>query len=333
MNDTPAPRTAASVTVASESLVVGLDGGGTKTVCLLARAQGGAVLGRGVGGPGNIHAVGTARVADSFAAAVRAAFADAGLPLPAGDAIAVAALGCAGVDRDADRATVTGLLREAVRARRYVVVNDGAIALRAAIPNGAGALVIAGTGTIAYGRDAHGREQRAGGWGYLADDVGSAYKVGLDGLTALLRAYDGRGERTVLSETLLRAVKVDTPPNLMGWIYRLPPPREEIAALGPLVAAAARQGDAVAARLMAEAGTALGELAATVIGKLDLPPDGPPVPVVTDGGFLRTQGDLLLPHLLAYVEARGLTIAHRHAEAEPAHGALVLARETPDNAP
>src|SRR5690242_20370502 len=98
------------------SLVIALDAGGTKTACLLARADDGAVLGRGVGGPGNIHAAGAERVAASLADAVRAAFQNAGLtPGP----VAAVALGAAGAARPDGRAAVGRLVRASGRAGRY----------------------------------------------------------------------------------------------------------------------------------------------------------------------------------------------------------------------
>lgn len=309
------------------SLVIGLDGGGTKTVCLLARAEDGAVLGRGVGGPGNVHAVGPAWVGESLATAIAGAFAASGI---APGAVVAAALGCAGAARPDDLATVEALLRAAIRAGRYVVTNDGAIALRAALPSGPGALIVAGTGSIGYGRDARGREVRAGGWGYLLDDAGSAYAVGLAGLAATLRAHDGRAAPTALSAALLEAWGLAAPDEIIARVYRLPPPREEIAALAPLVASAARDGDDTAADIIARAGAALGELAATIVRKLGLDPTTP-VPVVTDGGFLRAGADLLLPPLLAYMREQGLAIAHRMATVEAAHGALALARDALGN--
>jgi N-acetylglucosamine kinase-like BadF-type ATPase len=311
-------------------LVVGLDGGGTKTVGLLARVDGPdgevVVLGRGVGGPGNMHAVGTERAGESLAAAIAGAFAAAGMaPQP----VAAAALGCAGADRDADRAVMTELLRAAVVAKRYAVVNDGAIALRAAVPSGPGVLVIAGTGTIGYGRDAAGREHRAGGWGYLLDDLGSAYVAGLAGLSAVLRAHDGRDPPTALTAPLLGAWSLAAPEDLIGRVYRLPPPREEIAAPAPLVAEAARAGDPAATRIMASAGASLGELAVAVLRKLEAPggPTAAPLPVVTDGGFVRAAADLLLLPFLSFIEQAGYIVAHRMAEGEAAHGALALARD------
>ena len=221
---------------------------------------------------------------------------------------------------------MTELLRSVVDAGRYAVVNDGAIALRAAVPDGPGALIIAGTGSIGYGRDAAGREHRSGGWGYLLDDIGSAYAVGLAGLTVVLRAHDGRDGPTALSGSLLGAWGLAAPDDLIGRVYRLPPPREEIAALAPLVAEAARAGDVAAGRIMASAGDGLGELAAAVLAKLN-PALGVALPVVTDGGFFRAAADLLTPPFLDRIAREGYAVAHRMAEVEAAHGALALACE------
>jgi N-acetylglucosamine kinase-like BadF-type ATPase len=309
--------------------VLGLDAGGTKTVCLLANATDGTILGRGVGGPGNIHAAGAARVAMALADAIGAAFAAAGVATETAT-VAAAAIGAAGAARADDRAAVGLLLRGAIAAGRYAVENDAAIALRAALPTGAGALLISGTGSIGYGRTAEGWEIRAGGWGYLLDDAGSAYAVGLAALTALLHAHDGRGPATALRGPLLENWELVAPEGIIARVYRQPPPRDEIAALAPLVLAAAREGDAVAAGIIAGAGEALGALAAATIRRLDAAP-GTIVPLVTDGGFLRAGEAQLLPPLLGVVAAGGLRVAQRHATVEAAHGAVALARALLDD--
>jgi len=305
-------------------LVLGFDAGGTKTVCLLARAVDGTILGRGVGGPGNIHAAGAARVATALADAIGAAFAAAGLA-PGSATIAAAAIGAAGAARHDDRAAVEGLLRVAIDAGRYVVTNDAAIALRAALPTGAGALLISGTGSIGYGRTADGREIRAGGWGYLLDDAGSAYAVGLAALTALLHAHDGRGPTTALHAPLLEAWQLVAPEGIIARVYQQPPPREAIAALAPLVLAAATAGDPVAEEIVAGAGAALGALAVATIRRIAVAPDTT-VPLVTAGGFLHAGEAKLLPPLLRVVAAAGFRVAQRPATVEAAHGAVALAR-------
>ncbi len=321
----PEPRNYTLVTPADPGpLVLGFDAGGTKTVCLLARAADGTILGRGVGGPGNIHAAGAARVATALADAIGTAFAAAGLA-PGSATIAAAAIGAAGAARADDRAAVEGLLREAVSAGRYAVTNDAAIALRAALPTGAGALLISGTGSIGYGRTADGREIRAGGWGYLLDDAGSAYAVGLAALTALLHAHDGRGPATALHAPLLEAWQLLAPEGIIARVYQQPPPREAIAALAPLVLAAGRAGDAVAAGIIAGAGAALGALAVATIRRLEVAPDAT-VPLVTAGGFFHAGEAQLLPPLLRVVAAAGFRVAQRPATVEAAHGAIALAR-------
>jgi N-acetylglucosamine kinase-like BadF-type ATPase len=220
---------------------------------------------------------------------------------------------------------VERLLRAAVPAERYLVTNDGAIALRAALPAGPGVLIVAGTGSIGYGRTVSGDEVRTGGWGYLLGDEGSAFAVGLAGLAVVLRAHDGRARPTTLGAALLDAWALATPEGLIARVYRQPPPREEIAALAPLIAVAARAGDVAAAGIMDNAGGALGDLAATTARKLGVPP-ATPVPVVTAGGFWHAAADLLLPPFLARVQAAGIAIAHRETTVEPVYGALALAR-------
>jgi len=304
-------------------LLVGIDAGGTKTVALLARADDQAVLGQGVGGPGNIRAVGAERVTAALTTAIAAAFAAAGLPQTA---VAAAAIGAAGAARADDRAAVEACLRAAIAAERYAVTNDAAIALRAAVPSGPAVLLIAGTGSIGYGRTADGQEVRAGGWGYLLDDAGSAYAVGLAGLGAVLRAHDGRDPQTTLSATLLAAWGLAEPEGIIGCVYQLPPPRDEIAALATLVVAAARAGDPVAAAIVANAGDALGALAVATIGKF-APASGATIPLVTSGGLLHACADLLLPPLLGTIARHGYTVAHHPATQEAALGALAFARE------
>jgi N-acetylglucosamine kinase-like BadF-type ATPase len=304
------------------ALVLGLDAGGTRTVCLLARADDGAILGRGVGGPGNVRAAGVARVTASFKEAITAAFAAANLPQ---ESVAAVAVGAAGAARPDDHALVEGALRGIIDADHYVVTNDAAIALRAALPDGPGVLLIAGTGSIGYGRTVDGEEVRSGGWGYLLDDVGSAYAVGLAGLTAVLRAHDGRGAATMLATTILLAWDLPNPEAIIGQVYQQPVPRERIAALAPLVADAAWAGDVLAMGIITAAGSALGELAVAILRKLGTAPDIV-VPLVTDGGFLRATGPLLVPPLLDTITAHGFAVAQRHATVEAAQGAVALAR-------
>jgi len=142
-------------------LVLGIDGGGTKTTALLADGEG-RILGRGFAGSSNYHTIGLAAAGEALLEGIRAAFAEAEeAPRP----VAAACLGLAGVDRPEDRELIRAWAREARVAEEVLVVNDGAIVLAAGTPDNWGVAVISGTGSIAWGRNPDGATARAGGGG------------------------------------------------------------------------------------------------------------------------------------------------------------------------
>ena len=186
--------------------MLGIDGGGTTTEAWLAE-PGCHVLGRGTAGPSNAKAVGQEAALQSLDTAIRSAFHAAGLtPEP----VDVICLGLAGFDRPDDRKILREWAEHAGWARSILIVNDGDLVIAAGTPEGWGVGVIAGTGSIAVGRTKDGRTARAGGWGHLIGDEGSAYRVVLDALRLVARRTDGRDARLaahdlLTSETLRRA--------------------------------------------------------------------------------------------------------------------------------
>ena len=156
-----------------KGLVLGVDGGGTSTVAWLA-ATGGTVLGRGKAGPSNAKAVGNDAARSALSLAIEAAFAEAGRPPCPVD---VACMGLAGFGRPEDRKTLAQWNEGSGWARRLLTVTDGDLVVAAGTPEGWGVGVIAGTGSIAVGRAEDGTKARAGGWGHLIGDEGSAYAV------------------------------------------------------------------------------------------------------------------------------------------------------------
>src|SRR4051812_26792217 len=226
---------------ADDLLVLGIDGGGTSTVALLASRQG-EPIGRGVAGPSNAKAVGAPAARQAPEAAMAAAFENAGFEAsPA----AVACLGLAGFDRPEDR-QLLGEWAEAGRwAERLILVNDGDLVVAAGTPDGWGVGVIAGTGSIAVARSPDGRKSRAGGWGHLIGDEGSAYGLVLAALRRLARRADGREvPRTspdALSVHLCRALCIPGPERLVNVLYSSEFDRSKIAALAPAILAAATE--------------------------------------------------------------------------------------------
>ena len=160
------------------------------------------------------------------------------------------------------------MIREAVRASRYIVTHDAAIALTGALAGEPGIIVIAGTGSIAFGRDMAGREARAGGWGYIFGDEGGAFDLVREALRACLRQEEGWGAPTALRQLFLNSTGANDANDLMHRFYSEQFPRERIAAFAPLVDQAAAAGDAVAQELTAGAAQALATIAGVVRERL-----------------------------------------------------------------
>jgi N-acetylmuramic acid 6-phosphate etherase len=305
----------------ASNLYLGVDGGGSHTVALLASAADSgrwAVLGRGEAGPSNRQAVGDERAFGALGEAVAEAFATAGLPR---GPVAAACLGLAGAGRAEDRELVRAWARRADLAREVEVTTDAAILLAAGTPDGWGLALVAGTGSIAFGRAADGRSARAGGWGYLLGDEGSGYALALAGLRAVARAADGRGPATALTERLLGKLGLQRPPELVAALYGGAWDRTSLAALAPLVVEAAK-GDEVAASVVAEAARELAQTAAAVVHALGW--TGRPFPLALAGGAL-IAGERYRDRVLQELRALGakpdpVTLVH-----EPAEGAVRLA--------
>ena len=199
-------------------LFLGVDGGQSSTVALVGDETGRIT---GIG-----HGPGCQRES-AIEAAVKAAG-------PTGITFEAACFGLSGgpAGREA-------LVRESVRADRYIVTHDAAIALTGALSGESGVIVIAGTGSIAYGRNGEGRSARAGGWGYAFGDEGGAFDLVRQALRAVLREEEGWGPRTALRGALLEAASADDANELMHRFYTPEWPRERVAALAPLVDRAA----------------------------------------------------------------------------------------------
>lgn len=303
----------------TEDLVLGVDGGGTRTVALLAARNGSGwkLLGRGEAGPSNRQAVGTEAAFDALEAATEAAFAAAGRPRKP---VRAACLGLAGAGRPKDREVIREWAQRASLAGTVEVIEDAALLLAAGTPAGWGVAVVAGTGSMAYARHADGRTARAGGWGYLMGDEGSGYAIAVAGLRAAARAADGRGPKTPLADRFLASFGLGRPEELVGAVYR-GCDRAALAALAPVVLEAAAAGDPVAAEIVDAEAAELASAASAAARQLDL---GPTFPVALAGGLLESCPAYRSRFLLALAD-RGLTADPVTVVTEPAEGAVLLA--------
>ncbi|HEX5501581.1 MAG TPA: BadF/BadG/BcrA/BcrD ATPase family protein [Thermomicrobiales bacterium] len=306
--------------------LLAVDGGQTSTKALLV-APDGTVLGRGAGGPCDRFDApgGAARNRAGIQGAIRAASAAAaadGHPSPG--RVAAIGLGLTGYHAGGpDLPALAVLVREVLAPGRLVAVGDYVTNLAGASGGRPGVAVIAGGGSVAYGRATDGREALVGGYGHLLGDEGSAYDIGRQALRAALRAADGRDAPTALRDAVPAALGVAAPRDLLDVVYRPAFGRERVAALAPLVAEAARAGDATAARIMAGAGEELAGLALACVCRLGAP--GEAVAVYPTGGVFAA-GAVLDGPFRAAVRA-GWPAARVAAPAyPPVVGALILAR-------
>ncbi len=171
------------------------------------------------------------------------------------ETVRVACAGAAGYTLPDRRAMFERLLQEKLPQARVLVLPDYAIALEGATGGAPGVLVIAGTGSIACGRDREGRLMRAGGWGYLLGDEGSGFWIGREAVRAALAAAEGWGEQTLLQEMLANTFGSADCGEWLSALYRTHNPQSLLAQCAPLVSGAAEQGDPLAERILTRGGS------------------------------------------------------------------------------
>ena len=305
----------------SATLILGVDGGQTSTKCVLMDADG-RVLGHGTGA-GLIHLAaegGPERMRQALRGCISSAFADAGIEARPLEAIG---LGLSGITSATapEAETVRKLVAETFAPRVVVVENDAYTALLGAHAGGPGVAAISGTGSIVCGINARGDLQRAGGWGWLLGDEGSALWIGRRGLMAALRAVDEIGPATALVGRFLSHFEIGDMPAVKPIVYRSDFGAKGFAALAAVVSDAARDGDAVARDVIAAGGAALAELVAAVVRRLGVDAALPVAPV--GGAFEHVHGLRdAFARALAQL-APGCPVVD--AQAPPMHGAALMA--------
>jgi N-acetylglucosamine kinase len=304
--------------------VLGLDGGGSRTVCVILDEYG-REISRGQGGPSNHQSVGVEAASKSIADALANAIKAAENP-----PLAAACWGMAGLDRPEDEQILNQMAGELQPQTHVEVVHDSTIALVGGTDGKRiGVVIIAGTGSIAVGYHPSGRIARASGWGHLLGDEGSGYYIALRGLNAATRAHDGRGPATTLLDRLPEAVAVPSLEDLANQIYLEGWPAPDIAALAPVVLKEAEEGDEQAAAIVIEAGMELALAARVVIEDLGMVEDA--FEVVLSGGIfkgsprmveiirgelrdLNPNADVILPHREPVIGAGLIALEVAHSE-------------------
>jgi glucosamine kinase len=297
------------------AIYLGIDGGGTKTTCAV--GDEGSVLGTATSGGSNVTRVGEARAREALHAAVREACRLAKVD-PA--QVESACVGLSGAGRTEVRDAVVRMMAEVIGGR-VRVVSDLETTLEAAFGGGPGVITIAGTGSIAYGRDARGYTARSGGWGWAISDEGSGQWVGRRAVSVVLGAKDA-GENPPLLETILNVWELTTLDELVRSANASPP--ADFSSLFPLVLVAGEAGDGLAHGVLNEAGIELAALAKNVIRRLFAGVGS--VPVAMSGGVFR-QSEVVREVFYNEVIADFPHASVHPAVVEAVQGALALARK------
>jgi glucosamine kinase len=300
---------------------LGIDGGGTKTRCVLADET--TVLAKAMTGGCSVIRLGEQQAREALHAAIRQVCSAAKISPGHIRAICIGATGAARPQIAAKIHRILTELTSETASTRIEVIGDNVIALEAAFGVGPGVIAIAGTGSIVYGRDAAGHTARAGGWGFAISDEGSGHWIGRSAISAILNARD-QGLETALTAMLLHAWKLETIDELVQQANATPPP--DFPRLFPLVLRAADEGDAIARDLLADAGAKLADLAAIVIRRLRPSSASDLLPLAMTGSVFR-QSQQVRQVFYNTLQADFSGIEIRRDLADPVEGALARARQ------
>jgi N-acetylglucosamine kinase-like BadF-type ATPase len=296
-------------------LVLGIDGGGSRTRAAIADAAG-AVLGTGQAGSSNYQSVGFAAATQALQQAIDAARSDTGIdPQTHFDA---ACFGLAGAGRADDQMRFTAWAAERRIAANVRCVSDAEIILAAGTPEQWGVALISGTGSLCWARAPDGTTVRVGGWGYLLGDEGSGYDLAVRALRLAAQTADGRAAAHSLLAAVLAHWGLDQPTQLIGYVYRAELTRAAIAEVSTLVLKLAEAGDLHAVGLIEQAAGELADMLTVAVSRLGI--DAPPVALA--GGMFATSMRLrtaLLSRMCA-------PLGRVNYVDNPVAGAILLAR-------
>jgi N-acetylglucosamine kinase-like BadF-type ATPase len=305
--------------LAHHSLVVGVDGGGTKTLGLLADAAG-EVLARCKGEGSNQNVIGTEKAARNLAELVSDLAKTAGRsPSEIGSAV----LGLAGAGSQKDRQVLGEAIQARLRAMGLppvptTIQSDGRVALEGAFNGGAGIVAVAGTGSVVNGKSPDGTTISIGGWGRVIGDEGSGYFIGLEAVKAVSRELDGRGEAGSLRASLSSRFGLETRERIIAAVYR---EKFDIPSIAPLVLEAAEAADPVALDILSRASR---DLALQIVGAIDRLGLKQGTGIVLIGGLIDHES-AYTRMLQSEIRKSSPAVDFRAPLNGPAHGALLLA--------
>ena len=298
------------------SFYIGIDGGGTQTTALVTD-ESGQELARVTGEAGIVNVLEPETGAHMLADLATHALAEAKVTeLPR-----MLCCALAGAGREAERVRLEQALSSLGIAAQVTITTDFSAAMQDAFGDGPGILVIAGTGSAAWGRGPDGRTMRAGGWGHILGDEGSGYALGRAALMLAMREYDGRGENAGFMRAVLKQTGVNTEEGLVRWAAAAS--KADIAACAPIIFDAAARGSLSAQDAIEDAAAEIAMHVAALydrLGPWDLPP------AVALSGGLVAPGRPMREPVLREIQALNIPVAIVEERVDAARGAAALAR-------
>jgi N-acetylglucosamine kinase-like BadF-type ATPase len=234
--------------------ILGLDGGGTNTVVRIATASGTKIAEAGSGST-SYKSVGIKKATENLNHIVFSAIKKIGSP--ENIHFKSSCFGFAGNNTEEDIKIYTGIvfndkLVGHLDKKKTLICNDTIIGLEAGSNKKNKIIIIAGSGSNCYGVNEDGKKVQATGWDYILADEGSGYQTALKALKAVMKAYDGRGEKTLLSSTILKDLNLKSIVDLNDWVYNKPFSKGRISALSKTVCRTAQMGDKISINILTE---------------------------------------------------------------------------------
>lgn len=293
---------------------VGMDGGGTSTSVIVGDAFE-REIGRFELGPSNYHIIGIDQLKILFAQVLdelRNRY------MITAEDVAVLAFCGAGVDSEEDSEVVTKAIHDAGFVNRVYAVNDAVGAIVGANGKEDGAILISGTGSIAVGIEKN-QLYRVGGWGHVADDEGSGYWIAKEALRAVFRAHDHRGQKTLLTDAVLKHLNLEKVEDLIGFIYDSQTQKQHIAELAQYVLIFSKS-DQVACDIANEAARGLFDMGYTLMKNMNKE-----ALVIKGCGSILLKTDVIFNRLLELSKSICPSLKFELPDQDAATGALILA--------
>ncbi len=298
--------------------VVGLDGGGTKTAAIIADLHG-TFAGEAKGTASNFQMIGVENASEVLFALVQECCRKVGCEF---EDIACVLAGLTGAGRLSDQERMREAFRSLSRKRGANLENiriesDARVALEGAFKGKPGIILIAGTGSITFGKDAQGAIHRAGGWGRTIGDEGGGYAIGRDGLNAVTRELDGRGQQTNLTKLVAEKIGLKDQESIIAAVYR---DNFDLASLAPIVIETASTHDSVCEQIVDRAASELTEHVRAIALKMG----GKSIPLAFIGTLLSTE-NVLANALRKKIASASPHISITQPLSPPAYGAVLMA--------